>query len=49
MEKQFTKHQYINEDKRVELTSEFSLTEMQVKTWFQNRQTKWRKELRDKK
>jgi len=31
MEKQFTKRRYITEDKRVELTSELSLTEMQVK------------------
>jgi len=47
MEDEFTKHRYINESKRAELSSELGLTETQVKTWFQNRRTKWRKEIRD--
>jgi len=47
MEDEFTKHRYINESKRAELSSELGLTETQVKTWFQNRRTKWRKEIKD--
>lgn len=47
MEDEFTKHRYINETKRAELSSELGLTETQVKTWFQNRRTKWRKEIKE--
>lgn len=47
MEDEFTKHRYITEIKRAELSSELGLTETQVKTWFQNRRTKWRKEIKD--
>lgn len=47
MEDEFTKHRYINESKRAELSSELGLTETQVKTWFQNRRTKWRKEIKE--
>ena len=47
MEEEFTKHRYINESKRAELSSQLGLTETQVKTWFQNRRTKWRKEIKD--
>lgn len=47
MEDEFTKHRYINESKRAELSSKLGLTETQVKTWFQNRRTKWRKEIKE--
>ena len=47
MEDEFTKQRYINESKRAELSSQLGLTETQVKTWFQNRRTKWRKEIKD--
>lgn len=47
MEDEFTKHRYITESKRAELSTELGLTETQVKTWFQNRRTKWRKEIKD--
>lgn len=48
MENEFTKHRYITVNKRAELSSTLNLAEMQVKTWFQNWRTKWRKDLKNK-
>ena len=48
MEKEFAKCRYISEGRRAELSSDLKLTEMQVKTWFQNRRTKWKKKSQEK-
>ena len=46
MEREFEARKYLTEVKRANLAADLGLTETQVKTWYQNRRTKWRKELR---
>ncbi|PVD36020.1 hypothetical protein C0Q70_02990 [Pomacea canaliculata] len=45
LEEEFKKDRYLSVSKRVELSKDLSLTETQIKTWFQNRRTKWKKQM----
>ena len=47
MENEFSSTKYLSSRGRADLAKELELTEVQVKTWFQNRRTKWRRELRN--
>lgn len=45
LEEEFSNEKYISKSRRSTLASEISLTDAQVRTWFQNRRTRWRKEV----
>ncbi|XP_017139811.1 homeobox protein abdominal-A homolog [Drosophila miranda] len=45
LEFEFKLDKYLSVSKRIELSQKLSLTEVQIKTWFQNRRTKWKKQL----
>lgn len=45
LEAEFKKDKYLSVTKRMELSKTLDLTETQIKTWFQNRRTKWKKQL----
>ncbi|XP_049267485.1 T-cell leukemia homeobox protein 3 isoform X1 [Rhipicephalus sanguineus] len=43
LEKRFHKQKYLASAERAALAKQLKMTDAQVKTWFQNRRTKWRK------
>lgn len=47
LEEEFVNEKYISKTRRCKLALEISLTEAQVRTWFQNRRTRWRKEVHE--
>ncbi|XP_043275461.1 homeobox protein B-H1-like [Venturia canescens] len=44
LEKSFERQKYLSVQDRMELASSLSLTDTQVKTWYQNRRTKWKRQ-----
>jgi Homeodomain len=41
LERRFSNHKYLSPEDRRKLAMELSLSDRQVKTWFQNRRAKW--------
>ncbi|KAI8492951.1 T-cell leukemia homeobox protein 3 [Branchiostoma belcheri] len=44
LEKRFHKQKYLASAERAQLATQLKMTDAQVKTWFQNRRTKWRRQ-----
>ena len=44
LEKRFHKQKYLASTERAAMAKSLKMTDAQVKTWFQNRRTKWRLE-----
>ncbi|XP_020297209.1 homeobox protein B-H1 isoform X2 [Pseudomyrmex gracilis] len=44
LEKSFERQKYLSVQDRMELASKLQLTDTQVKTWYQNRRTKWKRQ-----
>ncbi|KAF3823736.1 hypothetical protein GH733_007204 [Mirounga leonina] len=48
LEKKFQKQKYLSTPDRLDLAQSLGLTQLQVKTWYQNRRMKWKKMVRKK-
>ncbi|NP_001080931.1 VENT homeobox 2, gene 2 L homeolog [Xenopus laevis] len=47
LEKTFQKHRYLGASERQKLAAKLQLSEVQIKTWFQNRRMKYKREIQD--
>ncbi|XP_069752180.1 homeobox protein BarH-like 2 isoform X3 [Narcine bancroftii] len=47
LEKKFQKQKYLSTPDRLDLAQSLGLTQLQVKTWYQNRRMKWKKMAED--
>ncbi|XP_053305920.1 homeobox protein XHOX-3-like [Spea bombifrons] len=47
LEKTFKKHRYLGASERRKLATKLQLSEIQIKTWFQNRRMKYKREIQD--
>ncbi|MGH0135297.1 UNVERIFIED_CONTAM: hypothetical protein FKN15_059024 [Acipenser sinensis] len=47
LEKNFSKHRYLGVSERLKVAAKLHLSETQVKTWFQNRRMKLKREVQD--
>ncbi|XP_037086752.1 homeobox protein BarH-like 1 [Pollicipes pollicipes] len=45
LERRFSAQKYLSTTDRIELARSLGLTQMQVKTWYQNRRMKWKKQV----
>uniref|UniRef100_A0A8C6YEG2 BARX homeobox 1 n=2 Tax=Elapidae TaxID=8602 RepID=A0A8C6YEG2_NAJNA len=43
LEKRFEKQKYLSTPDRIDLAESLGLSQLQVKTWYQNRRMKWKK------
>ena len=46
LEKRFESQKYLSTPDRVEVAETLGLTQLQVKTWYQNRRMKWKKQVK---
>lgn len=46
LEREFDSKKYLSTSDRIGLATELGLTQLQVKTWYQNRRMKWKKQNR---
>ncbi|CAN7993990.1 unnamed protein product [Ixodes hexagonus] len=44
LERSFERQKYLSVQDRMELATKLNLTDTQVKTWYQNRRTKWKRQ-----
>ena len=47
LEEKFKVNKYLSVPQRLKIAEDLELTEQQVKTWFQNRRTKWKRRLKE--